>query len=266
MPAVHPKNREALEQRVARAAEAALARRQYVSPIDVLSGMGVLEPVHLEAWRKGRIDFLERVIQGNLSKITAAMAAFHRWAGEKGLRPSETAYTLTTRHGTEDLRFSRSGDPAIEKNYRTHYVSPALSERKQERIVERSNREAQPVVFQILRESQCSECGVELDRGSLLSMEAGRPLCLPCVHLGGLEYLPAGDAAQTRRAAKYSARTAVVSSAARGAVTSGKVSWLKPRPWRRRSGNACSMPVRGPSSVRAEPRPASNRIANSVSA
>jgi hypothetical protein len=41
-------------------------------------------------------------------------------------------------------------------------------------------------------------------------MEAGQPLCLPCAHLDALEYLPAGDAALTRRAAKYSERTAVV--------------------------------------------------------
>jgi hypothetical protein len=41
-------------------------------------------------------------------------------------------------------------------------------------------------------------------------MEAGQPLCLPCARLGDLEFLPAGDAALTRRATKYSARTAVV--------------------------------------------------------
>jgi hypothetical protein len=41
-------------------------------------------------------------------------------------------------------------------------------------------------------------------------MEAGQPLCLPCARLDDLEYLPSGDAALTRRAAKYSERTAVV--------------------------------------------------------
>jgi len=40
-------------------------------------------------------------------------------------------------------------------------------------------------------------------------MEAGQPLCLSCASLGELAYLPAGEATLTRRAAKYSRRSAV---------------------------------------------------------
>jgi hypothetical protein len=199
-----------LNKRVVSAAEAALAHKQYVSAIDVLTGSGLLQPAHVESWRRGRIDFLERAIQANLKKISQSMAMFRQWALEKGLRPSETGYVRRTRNGTLDLRFSKSGDPAIEKNYRTHYVSPALSERKQERLTQKLSGPAQPVVFEILRDSACSECGAELARGSFLVMEAVQPLCLPCARLDDLEYLPAGDAAMTRRAARYSGRTAVV--------------------------------------------------------
>jgi hypothetical protein len=60
-----------LEERVIRAAEAALSRQHYVSAIDVLCGMGLLLPMHVDSWRKGRVDYLERVIQGNLHKIPA---------------------------------------------------------------------------------------------------------------------------------------------------------------------------------------------------
>ena len=72
------------------------------------------------------------------------------------------------------------------------------------------SRPSQPVVFNILRDSECSECGAELAPDCFLFMEAGQPLCLPCARLDALEYLPAGDAALTRRAAKYSERAAVV--------------------------------------------------------
>jgi hypothetical protein len=65
-------------------------------------------------------------------------------------------------------------------------------------------------VFEILRDSACSECGAELARGSFLVMEAEQPLCLPCAGLDHLEFLPAGDAALTRRSSRYSARTGVV--------------------------------------------------------
>jgi hypothetical protein len=197
---LHPDNEEALGSRVVRAAEDALAHHQYVSALDVLTGMGLLTLTNLEAWRKGRIDFLERVIQGNLKKISFSMAMFRRWAQARRLRPSETRYVRRTRMGTVDLQFSKSGDPAIEKSYRTHYVSPALSEHKQQQIKERLSWAAQRVVFQILRDSKCSECGAELAPDSFLFMEAEQPLCLHCARLGAL----------TRRAAKYSGRTAVV--------------------------------------------------------
>jgi hypothetical protein len=58
-----------LKERVVRAAEAALARQQYVSAIDVLTGTQLLAATHVEAWRKGRIDFLEQAIQANPKKV-----------------------------------------------------------------------------------------------------------------------------------------------------------------------------------------------------
>ena len=115
-----------LEERVIRAAEAALSRQQDVSAIDVFCGMGLLLPMHVDSWRKGRVDYLERVIQGNLHKISSSMEIFRRWAREKGLKPSETGYGRRARSGIIPLRFSESGDPAIEKSYSTHYLSPCL--------------------------------------------------------------------------------------------------------------------------------------------
>lgn len=66
------------------------------------------------------------------------------------------------------------------------------------------------VVFSILRNSKCAECGEELWHGSLLFMESGRPLCLRCSDLDHLVYLGRGDAALTRRARKHSTLSAVV--------------------------------------------------------
>src|SRR6266849_7499845 len=107
---LHPDRQDELRQRVVGAAEAALAHHQYVSAIDVVTGTELLAATHLEAWKKGRVDFLERVIQGNLKKISLAMAMFRHWASEKGLKPSETGYVRCSRGGTVDLRFSKSGD------------------------------------------------------------------------------------------------------------------------------------------------------------
>jgi hypothetical protein len=66
------------------------------------------------------------------------------------------------------------------------------------------------VVFSVVRPSQCSECGAELWKGSLLRLEGEKALCTSCADLDRLEFLPSGDAAVTRRASKYSTLRAVV--------------------------------------------------------
>lgn len=57
--------------------------------IDGLIGMGLLQPVHVQDWKKGKILYLEKVIQDNLHKISHAMNCFRKWAEQKGLKPSE---------------------------------------------------------------------------------------------------------------------------------------------------------------------------------
>jgi hypothetical protein len=124
------KNDKQMEERVARVAEAVLAERGFVTPIDVLVGLGWLQESRVEDWRQGRVAYLERVTVANLSKISRAMRAFRRWAERRGLKPRETGYVRRTRsHHRRPLRFSKSGAPAIERAYRTHWVSPKPAER-----------------------------------------------------------------------------------------------------------------------------------------
>jgi hypothetical protein len=66
------------------------------------------------------------------------------------------------------------------------------------------------VVFWIVRDSACAECGEELGKGRFLRMEQQRPLCLSCADLAHLVFLERGDAALTRRATRYSTLHAVV--------------------------------------------------------
>jgi hypothetical protein len=56
----------------------------------------------------------------------------------------------------QTLRFSRSGDPAIEALYRTHWVSQELSERKRQRLAEKANRAPDIVVVQPLKGMEVS--------------------------------------------------------------------------------------------------------------
>src|ERR1700752_3407278 len=100
-----PANQKKLELRVVRAAEAALQAQNYVRPIDVLLGIGWLSPDAEKRWRQGRTDYLERVVQANLEKISEAMRQLRRWATAKGLLPRETHYVSQTRD-RRTLRFS----------------------------------------------------------------------------------------------------------------------------------------------------------------
>src|SRR5208282_1235924 len=116
---MNPKNKAHLADRVAKAAEAALAGKRFVSAIDVLVGIGWLDPGAVERWRRGQIEYLERVVQTNLPRITEAMKIFRSWAAAKGLSASETQYVARTPQ-RRALRFSKSGHPTIELLYRTH--------------------------------------------------------------------------------------------------------------------------------------------------
>jgi hypothetical protein len=195
-------SRKSLNGRVIRAAEAAFAEQRYVTAIDVLVGLGWLTPSHIERWRQGRIESLESAAPVDPTTIASARAAFERWAQERQLKPSETDYSARTRD-RRPLRFSIGGDAAIERAYRTHWVSPDLSERK----IERQSKPPDLVVIWAVNEWTCTSCG---DTGDLLFMEGPGPLCLDCADLGHLDFLPSGDAALTRRAKRASSLSAVV--------------------------------------------------------
>lgn len=66
-------------------------------------------------------------------------------------------------------------------------------------------------VFITSNETACGECGADLGRKTWIALAGDKgALCLSCADLDHLIYLPAGDAALTRRSRKYSTLAAVV--------------------------------------------------------
>ena len=66
-------------------------------------------------------------------------------------------------------------------------------------------------VFIARRDVTCGECGEALGRHAWITLDRERgALCLACADLDHLVFLPAGDAALTRRARKHSILSAVV--------------------------------------------------------
>lgn len=202
--------REQIEKRVAQAASEALYHQRHVSYVDVLLGMGWLQFVHVEDWRKRKIPYLEKAIQVDLGKISYAMNCFRSWAVKYELQPREVT-TLAKASGARiELQFSKSGNPQIEKVYRTHYFSLVTLESQQKKLAEKLSQQPDIIVYSILNSAQCAKCDKALPSGSFLFKDADQPLCLPCAGLGGLVFLPKGGQKLTMRAKKYSEKWAVV--------------------------------------------------------
>jgi hypothetical protein len=96
-----------------------------VKPVELLIQMGYLKKEDYENWRFGRVSYLERMIQCNLSKINRILHLLRWHAEERGLRPSHTAYVKWGKGAKVQLRFSKSGNPVLESAYSTHYVAGA---------------------------------------------------------------------------------------------------------------------------------------------
>jgi hypothetical protein len=195
-----------LRQRVVDAAQDELAVGRSVSPLDVFCRLGWLTQNHLDHWRQGRTEHLEPLRTLRPQNLAAAMDALRQWAQERGLRASETAYVSATRD-RRALQFV-GGDEATERAFRTHWISGELTDAQRERVVERASRPPDLVVISPVRDWICTGCSAE--NGEFLVMEDAGPLCLTCADLDTLVFLPAGDAALTRRAKKASGLSAVV--------------------------------------------------------
>jgi hypothetical protein len=113
-----------LHPRIVRAVDALLARGKVVAPVDVLVSMDLLTADRLQAWRRGELPYLERVIDCNLPRLSRLLRILRFIAHDLNLQPSPTVYLRQGKGGRLPLRFSKSGDPKLEQAYSTHFVWP----------------------------------------------------------------------------------------------------------------------------------------------
>jgi hypothetical protein len=101
-----------------------LPRSTVVAPVDVLVGMGLLAPDHLEAWRRGRVPALEQVINCNLTRPSRLLRILRFHAHDLNLVPTVTIYRRWGKGPEQALRFTKSGAPELEEAYARHFVWP----------------------------------------------------------------------------------------------------------------------------------------------
>ena len=188
------------------AAEKALARQGFVSPVDVCLGLGWLQDCNVDDWRHGRADDLEDFLPVHDNRLIDIHVHLYNWATGHGLQRTEAEYISATR-SRRQLRFLRDGHPLEESAWRMRWISPDLEDRKRERITKAQDAPPDLLVIQPIKDWSCAECQ---GTGDLLIMDEPGPLCLSCADLDHLVFLPAGDAALTRRAKKASGLSAVV--------------------------------------------------------
>ncbi|GII31071.1 DUF2293 domain-containing protein [Planotetraspora mira] len=218
--------RSKLGSRVAEAAEIALATRKHVTALDVLTGLRWLRGRDVDTWRQGRAGDLERLAAVDASRMAEAIAHLREWAVNGGLVANEAAYTSAGRD-RRPLRFTTAGGEELERSFRVHWVSPDMSEAARRRLEERQNRAPDLVAVAPVESWTCAGCATTTrvdptprtaepagdrtaDTTGFMITEADQPFCLTCADMDHLFFLPAGDAALSRRAKKGSGLSAVV--------------------------------------------------------
>jgi hypothetical protein len=122
---IHTYRDDPLYPRIVRACAALVARGNVVAPVDVLVEMGLLDPKQLEDWRRGRVPYLERVINCNLTRLSRLLRILRFHAHDLNLQPSITAYKKWGKGPKRQLRFTKSHEQKLEVVYATHFVGPA---------------------------------------------------------------------------------------------------------------------------------------------
>lgn len=117
-------NRRELEQAAISAADRCLEAKGYISMVDVLLELGTLSREDHEKWRFRQVPFLERVVHGNLARLNAVLRAVQANSARGNMKASWTAYMSWGKGKRQPLRFSKSGDPNLERAYATHYLLP----------------------------------------------------------------------------------------------------------------------------------------------
>ena len=109
--------------RIINAVAAILEKGKVVTPVDVLVRMGLLTPEHLEGWRRGRIPYLEQVIDCNLTRLSRLLRILRLHVHDLNLVPSETVYVCYGNR-RQRLRFTNTGAAKLEQVYARHFIWP----------------------------------------------------------------------------------------------------------------------------------------------
>lgn len=118
--------------RVVRAFAEILSKSDVVSTVKVFISMGNLSRKNYELWRQAKAPYLERVLEGNLSKINRILRIIGFHAHDLNMVPSIIHYHKWGKGEKHLLRFSKSGDKKLEEACSRHFLWNRSTEKKLE--------------------------------------------------------------------------------------------------------------------------------------
>jgi hypothetical protein len=99
-----------------------LGSGKVISPISVFISIGLLKQANIDNWKMGRIPYLEKVIECNLSKASRILRIISFHAHDLDMKRSLTVYKRKVKGKTVLLKFTKTGDMRLEKAYSTHFI------------------------------------------------------------------------------------------------------------------------------------------------
>ena len=100
-----------------------IEEKGYLTSIDVLLKLEYLSEKDYENWRFGKVEYLEKVCDVNLKKLSTINKTIKEISGQWNLKKSWTGYNKYGKGKKIRLRFSKSGNEQIEEAYATHYIN-----------------------------------------------------------------------------------------------------------------------------------------------
>jgi hypothetical protein len=133
-------NNADLEKEVKRLVHSLRNEKGYVCALDVLMGLNYLSRQDYESWRFGKVGYLEKVCNVNLSKLNFINELIGKASRDLKMERSITAYMQFGKGIKRRLRFSKSGIKSLEDRYSTHYIDKKrLSELKNDTSRQQQN-------------------------------------------------------------------------------------------------------------------------------
>ena len=115
-------NRKELTKKIEHHCNVMLNEKGFLCSLDLFIALNYLTLDQLNDCRFGKIEYLEKVCNANLTKLSFVNGIMRSFVEKRNLKPSLTAYYKHGKGHKIKLIFSKSKNEKIETHYATHFL------------------------------------------------------------------------------------------------------------------------------------------------